>query len=588
MPTLNIIRASGPAAISYFVLASLTASLTRYGDGVAFIWVANALLVARLATIPRRSWMVNMAMCGTASAAATSFFGLGLAAAVPMALVNVLEAFVAASLLRRISIPEEPMGSLRWFVVFVLVVGLIAPASAAIGAAAIASLAGGGGLTTNALRWFAGHALGALTFTPIFMLVFRSDLHTAWARRRKARVVEGVALISLVTATSVAVFAQRGLPLLFLPLLPVILATFRGGRSAASVSVVMLVLVGGTFTLAGRGPIMVIDGTVGDRMQFLQFYLAATVLTVLPIAADLARRGALYRNLRDSEARYRLLADNSTDIILNLDVRGRIRFVSPSITQLGGYSPGPLIGTKAVDLVAPAYRGAVLRSHVAALRSPGETACVEYKATTQSGDIRWFETRSRAVQSAASVIEGVVCIIRDIEERKLEEGRLSNAAHSDSLTGLLNRRAFDARLKQAAFKVAAERLVGCVALFDIDFFKRVNDTFGHAAGDRVIQHFAGLALATVRTGDFVARIGGEEFALLMLNATVEQATSVCDRLCLAASSSVVEDAGRKIRITVSGGVAPLMGGEERQVLRDADAALYNAKNAGRNRFLWAA
>jgi diguanylate cyclase (GGDEF)-like protein len=127
-----------------------------------------------------------------------------------------------------------------------------------------------------------------------------------------------------------------------------------------------------------------------------------------------------------------------------------------------------------------------------------------------------------------------------------------------------------------------------VALFDIDHFKRVNDTYGHIAGDRVIQAFAKLALESVRSGDVVARIGGEEFALLLIGATIEQAAEVCERLRASAAAHVVEDAGRSLRITVSGGVAQLFAGREKQILRDADAAMYAAKSLGRNRFAWAA
>lgn len=583
------LRISLPTAMAYLVLASLTASLTRFDAGVAFIWVANALLTARLLTSPRRRWTVTAASCGVASIVATSLFGLGTAAALPMAAVNIAEAYVAAFVLRRISIPQEPMQSLRWLSAFVIATGLVAPALSGILAAGVATIFGHGGYLANLFRWFAGHSLGGMTFTPIFMLAYRLDLRAAWNATRAGEVTEAAVLLLLVTATSVAVFAQRGMPLLFLPMLPIILATFRTGRVAASMSVVILAVVGGGFTLAHKGPVALIGGTAGDQMQFLQFYLAATVLTVLPIAADLARRASLFRRLRDSEARYRLLADNSTDIILNLDVEGRIRFVSSSITQLGGYMPEDLLGTNAVALVTEAHRPGVQRAHLAALRvGNGDISCVEYQGKTRSGELRWFETRSRAVLNADGSVDGVVSIIRDIEERKMVEGRLSDEARTDPLTGLLNRRAFDAKLRDVTAGFAPSDKAGCVALFDIDYFKRVNDTFGHAAGDRVLKQFALAAVDSVRAGDVVARIGGEEFALLLPGATVEQATAVCERLRIATAGLVVEDAGREIRITASGGVAPLAAGGERQVLRDADVALYMAKNAGRNRFAWAA
>ena len=181
----------------------------------------------------------------------------------------------------------------------------------------------------------------------------------------------------------------------------------------------------------------------------------------------------------------------------------------------------------------------------------------------------------------------MVSIIRDVEDRKAIEGRLSAEARTDPLTGLLNRRAFDRALLTTASAVGAGEPVGCVALFDIDYFKRANDTYGQVAGDRVIQAFGKLAVASVRAGDVVARIGGEEFALLLAGATIDQAAAVCEHLRASAASHVVEDAGRPVRMIVSGGVAQLFAGCEKQILRDADAAMYQAKSRGRNTFAWA-
>jgi hypothetical protein len=142
-----------------------------------------------------------------------------------------------------------------------------------------------------------------------------------------------VGLTLLVALTCLVVFAQDALPLLFLPLLPIILAIFRIGRLGAAASVVLLTTIGGVLTVNGHGPIALIHQPVSTQVQFLQFYLACTVLTVLPVASELARRTGLYRRLHDSEARYRLLTENSTDIMLNLDVNGRSARSAASIPQ---------------------------------------------------------------------------------------------------------------------------------------------------------------------------------------------------------------------------------------------------------------
>jgi diguanylate cyclase (GGDEF)-like protein/PAS domain S-box-containing protein len=419
-------------------------------------------------------------------------------------------------------------------------------------------------------------------------LLIRGDLRV-WAERGpRVHLTEIVLLLGAVLATCLFVFAQHGLPLLFLPLLPIILATFRAGRSAAALSVVILTVIGGLFTLHGSGPISLMAGSTGDHMQFLQFYLAATVLTVLPIAADLARRSHLFRRLRDSEARYRMLAENSTDVILNTDAEGIIRFVSPSVQQLGGYEPSALIGCNAADLVLSQDRAAVRRSHLMALRGGGRTISVEHRVATRAGLERWFETHSRSVQDFDGVVEGVVSVIRDVSERKAVEQRLSHAALTDPLTQLPNRRAFEIELNAMVDRMGAGTGPSCVAVIDFDHFKRVNDTYGHAAGDRVLREFARVAGKVVRGGDVVARIGGEEFAILLRTASLEQASVICERLRAAVAELTIGHDGHAIRITISGGVAPLTGSAPADVLKLADAELYKAKREGRNRLSLAA
>ncbi|GHH09779.1 hypothetical protein GCM10008023_06870 [Sphingomonas glacialis] len=569
-------------AAGYFVAAAATVSTTRFDGGVAFLWVATAFLIARLATLRPKAWLAHLLACGSSGAAVTALFGLGVTAAVPLAIVNVSEAVIAATLLRHIQIPEHPLESMRWLAGFVVTTGMLAPALSGIGGASVAAIIVGADITTSFARWFAGHSLGSLTFTPVFMLLFRNDLRDWITAATRKRAAETTLLLLLVVGVSFAVFAQDSMPLLFLPLLTVIFATFRGGPLTAAMSVVVLTIVGCSLTLQGSGPISLLHGTMGDHMQFLQFYLAATVLTVLPISADLARRTNLIRELRDSKARYRMLADNSTDIILNLDVDGRVRFVSPSIMQLGGFEPSDLVGQNAALLVVPEDRLSAAKSHILTLRSGGAMVSFEYRALTANGAERWFETRSRAVCDDAGAVEGVVSVLRDISDRKVIEAQLFYAALTDPLTQLPNRRAFQLELERLVENTELQPLFGCVAIFDFDHFKHVNDHYGHEAGDRVLREFGRIAMATVRGDDVVSRIGGEEFAVLLRHSSLDQAMIVCERLRVAIAEMVIVVDGRPVRVTASGGVASidLEGAED--VFRSADAALYQAKRDGRN------
>jgi diguanylate cyclase (GGDEF)-like protein len=157
----------------------------------------------------------------------------------------------------------------------------------------------------------------------------------------------------------------------------------------------------------------------------------------------------------------------------------------------------------------------------------------------------------------------------------------------DGLTGIANRAAFDERLdKELAFAVRHGSPL-CVALFDVDHFKKINDTFGHPAGDEVLKSVAGVLSRAVRTEDVVARYGGEEFVVVMRELEVGAARSLADRLRESIAAHLVEAAGQTIRLTVSAGVASLAccgpDASKAAIVAKADARLYQAKQGGRNR-----
>lgn len=584
MKSTTPIERAGLAAVAYFAFALIAIAQTRFDGGFAFIWPASAVLVAYLSTTPRRSWTAGLIATGVAALIVTGLFGLGWRAAVPLALANLVEAVTAAILLRHYRDFTARTESLRWLLGYVLACASIGTIAAGVIAGGTLSLLSGTPFLSSFLHWYSGHALGLLTFTPLFVFAARGELWSRLGELGREQRAQLAVLVALVLAVSVGVFCQSSYPLLFLPLLPIILATFYAGRLGAAISLVVLAACGAYATLRGIGPIALMAGSAGARLTFLQFYLAATVLTVLPVAADLARRRKLVRDLQLSEARYRALADHSTDIIMNLDNDGRIRFVSPAIRRLAGHKPEALIGTQCLKLITPEFRAQVRDAHIAALHAPGKSIRVEYLGYLADGATCWFETHTRAVLDDAGVVDGAVSVLRDISERKMAEADLIDATRRDPLTGVLNRRGFMAELDHAI----ASATPGCVAIFDIDHFKGVNDNFGHGVGDQVIQRFAAVAQAHLRECDDIGRIGGEEFAVVLRDVNETEAHAICERLRDAVSRAPCELDNICLRMTVSGGVAELGPDLASEVLNRADMALYRAKSGGRNRVCLAA
>ena len=174
------------------------------------------------------------------------------------------------------------------------------------------------------------------------------------------------------------------------------------------------------------------------------------------------------------------------------------------------------------------------------------------------------------------------------QERLLQ--RLYESSNRDALTGAYNRKHFDERLLAELAYAARHESSTALLLFDIDHFKKVNDTHGHAAGDAVLRQVAGVTMTRLRTEDVFARIGGEEFAVLLRGVNVQGSARLAERLRTSISAVPTLFEGRPIPITISIGCAALRadGGANQtdQLVRQADERLYRAKNGGRNRVVW--
>lgn len=200
-------------------------------------------------------------------------------------------------------------------------------------------------------------------------------------------------------------------------------------------------------------------------------------------------------------------------------------------------------------------------------------------------DARTLERHSVGLRDDSGEYLGRVWFFRDITARKSDEAALRHLAMHDSLTGVMNRNQFFERAGEELQRAQRYRKPLAMLMLDLDHFKQINDVHGHGAGDAVLKTTCQLWMSDLRRLDLLARIGGEEFALLMPYSPLTAAQVVAERLRARTSASVVTFQGQEIRFTVSGGIAMVNTDDSsiEAALHRADLALYRAKTAGRNR-----
>ena len=296
------------------------------------------------------------------------------------------------------------------------------------------------------------------------------------------------------------------------------------------------------------------------------------------------------RALREREARYRLLANNIADIILLIDARSLIRYVSQSVEPVLGLHPEDLFGKSCFDLIHSEDRENV-RSATARLSGIDTVSTVVFRTWRGDGTLAWVESKFKlAAQPDDPAQTEFLCVIRDVTERKRMEDeltqlnrRLTQLAATDGLTGLTNRRTFDGFLRRE-FEACDEI---SVLLFDIDNFKGYNDSYGHQAGDRCLQAVAkAISETSSTTSGLSARYGGEEFAVVLPNTTEAAALKIAEAIRLTVLAlGIPNTASSRGYVTISAGVAARNRStiDEASLVGEADTALYEAKRLGRNR-----
>jgi diguanylate cyclase (GGDEF)-like protein/PAS domain S-box-containing protein len=284
---------------------------------------------------------------------------------------------------------------------------------------------------------------------------------------------------------------------------------------------------------------------------------------------------------RRSEQRLEALIAHAGDVISVLDRDLRVRWQSPSVTRLLGFDPKQAVGMRAIELVHPEDVAEIERLLAAPRRS--ETVTLSTRTRHANGEWRHLEVIADDRLDDPAV-EGIVLSMRDITARQALEDELRHQAFHDVLTGLANRALFEEHLVQALARARRHHQPVAVLFLDLDDFKTINDSLGHEAGDELLRAVAIRIAGVVRAEDTAARLGGDEFAVLAETSQHEDEAQVIATRLLSALAEPFEVAGRELHVSASLGLAWSDGSiGVRELMRDADTAMYAAKDTGKNR-----
>ena len=291
----------------------------------------------------------------------------------------------------------------------------------------------------------------------------------------------------------------------------------------------------------------------------------------------------LRRGLRETNSQLELITSEADVALLMVDQQCRVCWINPESERLLGWKNDELIGANLHERTHM-WNGEDLHSGscptLQSLQTGQRYRNDRDRVLAKSGEI--LNVSMRVSPFGEGEARNAIVTIADVGDAVDREQRLTRLATTDPLTGALNRRSIMERLQDM---VEHQKMPPCVLMGDIDFFKKVNDTYGHAAGDEVLKTFTNTIRQLLRKGDFLGRLGGEEFVVALENTDLPNAQTLAERLRLAiANSQTPNDGGIPIAITASFGLALYSRDESVDAwLARADAALYRAKQSGRNR-----
>jgi diguanylate cyclase (GGDEF)-like protein/PAS domain S-box-containing protein len=692
------------------VLSLYAIGLARYTHSPVSLWLTNGAMIGVLIRKPlRENWPLLMAGF-LGYFAARELMGDTFASSLTLGLCNLMETLMVTLAIRRhfpVITQETRFPDLARVA---LIAATVACALAAFTIAIIKHVWPDLAFWVGFNTLFRAHLLGMIIgATTSIVVVTRHERPIATSSTPGSLTLH----LLLLTAITLAAFTVSRYPLLFVIYPPLLWLIFRHRFAGMVMGIAIVAFITATAVALDVGPFnLVHDATPALKVVMAQIFIGVTCLIALPVALALVEQDRLQLRVRDSEIRYRMLADNSGDLVMRIRPNGERRYVSPSVKELLGWDVEDFMSPRP-DLIHPDDRQRIA-DVVTTLRRTGGNTTATYRLLHRAGHYVWIEAFARLVESpdgdgtteivytgrdvtqrvqiqqaltesqaqlrtitdnvpaviaridlterytyvnrfveqvagespgdlvgktvkeirgpvlyeqlkeyldrayagesvwfeyeasyrnrllhfqthyvpdrdARGYVRGVYALTTEITHIKNVERELLRLAHQDALTGLANRRYFNEQSASLLRQTAQRRIPVLMAVIDVDNFKSINDTYGHAAGDLVLAEVGRCLQGIVLEGAVVARIGGDEFVILCDHLLAESSAEHFVRSLWEKLHMAVRTGGHSIDVHISMGAVFYKGSSTQDALMKlADEALYLAKEAGRNTYRFVA
>jgi diguanylate cyclase (GGDEF)-like protein/PAS domain S-box-containing protein len=568
-------------AAVYFIAGKAGLTLAFVNSSVTAVWPPTGIALASLLVLGMRCWPAILAGAFLVNFSTTAT----VSTSIGIALGNTAEGLAGAWLVRRFAGGSRCFERPRDVFRFALLAGVLATALGATAGATTLSLAGLARWTDYGaiwLTWWLGDAGGALIVAPLLLL---------WAVDRSPRLDESryaEALLLGLAALLAGGLVFRGWfvaglerqPIEFVCLPILVWGAFRFSPRVAALVVFVLSALAVWGTIDGYGPFA--GPSVNRSLILLAVFLAVLSVTTLGLSAVIGTR----RAAEAPKERLAALVADSGDAIIGKGLDGTILSWNRGAERIYGFTAAEAVGRSLAELTVPPERRDEFAEILARIARGERIKTHETVRRTKSGGLLDVSLTVSPVRDDQGRIVGGSAIARDITARKRAEEEILHQAFHDPLTGLPNRRLFRDRLDQALARARREGLLLAVGFLDLDGFKAVNDTLGHAGGDLLLRQVAQRLQRCLREDDTVARVGGDEFTILLSTLRQREDAGLVAEKILGTVARPFRLERHEVPVSASLGLAvfPRHGGEAETLLRNADRALYRAKAAGKATF----